>query len=174
MEEYIKQTELFYSKALIIGSFEKVQKYNIEFDSKVPEQLGELLLPKGTNIAEGIVIKPIESHKIKDKNGNYIRCIIKIKNKKFLEVGDNFNMEEANNSYQFILLKLINQNRYQAVISKIGRLTNENKDMVIDEYVEDVWSDFYQNYSHIVINDWDKANEYVRKLSKNLIDENLY
>ena len=173
MEEYIKQTELFYSKALIIGSFEKVQKFNIEFDSKIPEQLGELPLPKGTNIAEGIVIKPIESHKVKDKDGNNIRCIIKIKNKKFLEVGDNFNMEEANKSYQFILLKLINQNRYQAVISKIGKLTKDNKNIVLDEYIEDVWNDFYQNYANIVINDWDKANEYIRQIANNLINENM-
>ena len=96
------------------------------------------------------------------------------KNKKFLEVGDNFNIEEANKSYQFILLKLINQNRYQAVISKIGKLTKDNKNIVLDEYIEDVWNDFYQKYANIVINDWDKANEYVIKLTDNLINENLF
>lgn len=173
MEECIKKTELFYSKPLMIGTFEKVQQYNIEFNSTIPEQLGQLPLPKGTNIAEGIVIKPIDAHFVKDKDGNNIRCLIKIKNKKFLEVSDSFDMEEANKSYKFILLKLINQNRFQAVISKIGKLTDDNINSVLNEYVEDVWTDFYQNFSHITISDYDKANEYIIGLARILIKDNL-
>ena len=173
MEDIIKKTELFYAKALMVGTFEAVQNYNIEFDSKIPEMLGLKPLPKGTNIAEGIVIKPIESHNIKDKDGNNNRCLIKIKNKKFMEVSDNFSINEANGSYKFILTALVNQNRFQAVISKIGKLTKENKDEILDDFIEDVWSEFYQNYSHIIINDCYKANEFIKKISKILIDDNL-
>ena len=173
MEEYIKQTDLFYSKPLIIGTFEKVQEYNINFDSKIPEQLGELPLPKGTNTAEGIVIKPLNSHYVKDKDNKNTRCLIKIKNKKFLEVADSFDINEASNSYQFILLKLVNQNRFQAVISKIGKLTDENKENILNEFIEDVLNDFYENYSHIILNDVDKANLYLKKISESLINENL-
>ena len=172
MEECIKQTELFYSKPLMIGTFEKVQQYNIDCNSTIPEQLGQLPLPKCTNIAEGIVIKPLNAHFIKDKDGNNIRCLIKIKNKKFLEVVDSFDMEEATKSYKFILSQLINQNRFQSVISKIGKLTEENKDTVLNEYVEDVWTDFYQNFAHITISDFEKANEYVKQIARVLIINN--
>jgi hypothetical protein len=70
-------------------------------------------------------------------------------------------------------LKLINQNRFQAVISKIGKLTDDNINTVLNEYVEDVWTDFYQNFSHITISDYDKANEYVKQIAGILITDNL-
>lgn len=68
--------------------------------------------------------------------------------------------------------KLINQNRFQAVISKIGKLTDDNANSVLNEYVEDVWADFYQNFSHITISDYDKANEYVKQIAEVLIMAN--
>ena len=90
-----------------------------------------------------------------------------------MEVSENFSINEANGSYKFILTSLVNQNRFQAVISKIGKLTKENKDEILDDFIEDVWSEFYQNYSHIIINDCYKANEFIKKISKILIDDNL-
>lgn len=173
MIEYLKKTGFMYAKALQIGTFKEVQQYNINFDSYIPIELGLEPLPLNTNIAEGIVIKPVITHLVKDKNNNNIRCLIKIKNKKFLEVADDFNINDANNSYEFIFTKLINQNRYQAVVSKIGALNHDNKDEIINELATDSWNDFYTEYNNININNYDKATKYVLDLSKNVVNNNL-
>jgi Rnl2 family RNA ligase len=173
MVDYLKQTNFMYAKPLKIGSFSELQNFNINFDSHIPKFLGLSVLPLNTNTAEGIVIKPVITHYVKDKNNNDIRCLIKIKNKKFLEVADDFDMNEANNSYDFIFTKLINQNRYQAVISKIGALNEDNKEEIINEFADDAWNDFYSEYN-VNINNYDKATDYVLELCKNLVNNNLY
>jgi len=66
-----------------------------------------------------------------------------MKNKQFQECSDDFSLKEAQNSYEYVFLKLVNQNRFQAVISKIGQLTEESKQDVIQCLVEDVWTDVY-------------------------------
>ena len=91
MIDILKKTNFFYAKPLLIESYEKVMKYNINFNSTIPEQLGLNILPNNT--AEGIVIKPVKNIYVMNKNKERVRCIIKIKNKKFLEVYDDFNME---------------------------------------------------------------------------------
>ncbi len=174
MEEYLKQTNFFYSKPLMIGSFQDVQKYNINFDSQIPSQLGLSQLPKNTNIAEGIVIKPVSPYFIKDKKDNLVRCLIKIKNKKFQEISDDFVLKEAQKSYKFLFLKLVNQNRFQAVMSKIGKLTEENKNEVVQSLVEDVWTDVYTHYSHVQIKDETKAGQYLNNLCLSLVSDNYY
>ena len=130
MIDILKKTNFFYAKPLLIESYEKVMKYNINFNSTIPEQLGLNILPNNT--AEGIVIKPVKNIYVMNKNKERVRCIIKIKNKKFLEVYDDFNMEEAKKSYKFIFHLLVNQNRFQSVISKIGKVSDENKEFVMN------------------------------------------
>ena len=34
--------------------------------------------------------------------------------------------------------------------------------------------DFYQNFAHITISDYDKANEYIKQISEILIKDNFY
>ncbi len=165
--ELVEKTELIVAKPLIIDTFDRVSNYNINFNSTIPEQLGlEPMLPN-SNIAEGIVIRPLENHIL----SNSTRCLIKIKNKKFLEVSDNFDLTEASKSYQYILSNLITQNRFQSVISKIGKLTLTNKEEVLKEFVEDVWNDYYLHYSHIQISDIDDANIFVKKYSESLLQD---
>ncbi len=171
MDKYLKQTTFFYAKPLMIGTFKDVENYNLEFDSLIPTQLGQEQLLKNTNIAEGIVIKPIKPYFIKDNNNN-VRCLIKKKHSKFQEISDSFDLQEAKKSYQYIFSQLVTQNRYQAVISKIGKLTNENINEVIDDVVEDTWKDFYQDYSNINLN-YDKAFAYSKQLCENLVHNNL-
>lgn len=173
MEEYLKQTDFFYSKPLMIGNFQTVQKYNLNFDSHIPSQLGLPILPQGTNTAEGVVIKPVEPVFIKDKKGNEVRCLIKKKHPKFQEISDDFSLSDAQKSYEFIFLKLVNQNRFQSVVSKIGRLTRDNKDEILESLIEDTWTDFYTYYSQIQIVDGTKANHYLKKLCQTLINHNL-
>ena len=173
MEEFLKQTDFFYSKPLMIGNFQEVQKYQLNFDSHIPAQLGLPSLPQGSNTAEGVVIKPVDPIFIKDKKGNQIRCLIKNKHPKFKEIVDDFSLSEAQNSFEFIFLKLVNQNRLQSVVSKIGRLTCDNKDEILDSLIEDTWTDFYIHYSQVQIVNETKANDYLRKLCQTLINYNL-
>lgn len=172
MINILKKTDFVYAKPLLIESYEKVMKYNINFDSIIPEQLGLNTLPNNTNSAEGIVIKPIENIYVMNKNKERVRCIIKIKNKKFLEVYDDFNMEEAKKSYKFIFHLLVNQNRFQSVISKIGKVSDENKELVIEKLYQDTFYDFYINYN-FVYNDFEKVENYVKQLCQNIVLENI-
>ena len=81
MIEVLKETDFFYAQPLLIDSYEKVLKFNINFNSKIPKQLNYEELPKNTNIAEGIVIKPITNIYVKNKSDQDV--FNKIKNKKF-------------------------------------------------------------------------------------------
>ena len=172
MIEVLKETDFFYAQPLLIDSYEKVLKFNINFDSKIPKQLNYEELPKNTNIAEGIVIKPITNIYVKNKSDQDVRCLIKIKNKKFLEVIDDFDMNEAKKSYFYVFHNLVNQNRFQSVISKIGKLSNENKEIVIQELYDDVFNDFYTHYN-IQYKDFSKVEDYVKSLVNQLVINNL-
>ncbi len=157
------------AKPLITGTFDKVSNFDINFNSTIPEILGleEFILK--TNIAEGIVIRPW----INQILANSSRCLIKIKNKKFLEVSDNFDLTLASKSYQYILANLITQNRFNSVISKIGKLTELNKDQVLEEFVNDVWTDLYQLNPNIQIVDVNLANKFIKEYSKSIFEKNL-
>ena len=172
MIEVLKKTDFFYAQPLLIDSYEKVLKFNINFDSKIPKQLNYDELPKNTNIAEGIVIKPVNNIYVKNKSDQDVRCLIKIKNKKFLEVIDDFDMNEAKKSYFYVFHNLVNQNRFQSVISKIGKLSIENKEIVIQELYDDVFNDFYTHYN-IQYKDFSKVEDYVKSLVNQLVTNNL-
>ena len=173
MMHYLNQTCFYYSKPLLICSYQSVSAYDINFNSTIPKDFGMTPLPLNTNIAEGIIIKPLYSCYIKNKSGEDVRCIIKKKNPKFLEISDEFDMNLANNSYQSVFIKLINQNRYNAVISKIGKLTISNKELVQKDLEEDTWDDFYLNHSNIQITDHNQATLFVRNLCINLVMLNI-
>ena len=78
-----------------------------------------------------------------------MRCLIKRKHKRFSEEMENINaggggVSNLKKTYQFSFAKKVNDNRLFAVLSKdFGRVTEENKDLVVDALAEDVWADFY-------------------------------
>ena len=75
-------------------------------------------------------------------------------------------------SYKFIFHILVNQNRFQSVISKIGKISKENKELVIEKLYQDTFYDFYINYN-FVYDDFEKVEHYVRKLCQNIVSENM-
>jgi hypothetical protein len=79
----------------------------------------------------------------------------------------------ASKSYQYILANLITQNRFNSVISKIGKLTELNKDQVLEEFVNDVWTDLYQLNPNIQIVDVNLANKFIKEYSKSIFEKNL-
>ena len=172
MIDLAKKSGFFYARPLKLDSFENILEYNLNFNSKIPKWLGLNKLPDGTNIAEGIVIKPVQNIYVENKKGEKVRCLIKIKNKKFIEVSEEFDMEEAKKSYKFIFHQLVNQNRFQSVISKIGKLTQENKDEIIEELYIDTFNDFYENYN-LNYGNFKKVEEFVKNICTILVEDNM-
>ena len=70
------------------------------------------------------------------------------------------------------LMMKINQNRFQSVISKIGKVSDENKEFVIEQLYQDTFYEFYTNYN-FVYNDFEKVENYVRQLCQNIVLENI-
>jgi Rnl2 family RNA ligase len=164
---YIKKTEFLFSEALAITDLSSALNFNLNFNTKIPNKLGYESFPEFTNLAEGIVIKPSQTIILKNKKNKDVRCLIKKKNKKFKEISDTFNLEEAKKSYKFTFINMLNINRINAVISKIGKINKEN---LIEKLVEDIWNDYYINYN-FKISDYDKANIYLNKICKNFVNE---
>lgn len=80
--QLVNQTELLVAKPLIIGTLDKVSNFDINFNSTIPELLGlKPFLPK-KNLAEGIVIRPLNNYMLTNLKQIECptRCLIKIKN----------------------------------------------------------------------------------------------
>ncbi len=165
----IEQTELLYAKPLAIDTFANVIKYPTQWNSTIPESLGLKPMKPNTNIAEGIVCKPVCGDKITDGN----RCIIKIKNTQFKEITEEFDLTQVSKSWHFVLGNLICQNRLNAVLSKISQLNKSNAQEVIGAMCEDVWEDYWLNFPHCVIPDQDQATNLVNKYVTQLVQANL-
>lgn len=56
-----------------------------------------------------------------------------------------FSMSKANKSWKHWFSVMVNQNRLNAVLSKIGQLNVGTKDDIQLELEQDVWSDYYIN-----------------------------
>ena len=80
MTEILEKTNFNYVKALALCKFDKAFNCDINFNSKIPNSLGYQNLKKGTNIAEGIIIRPTIEHTVKNKNNQNVRYLIKRKN----------------------------------------------------------------------------------------------
>ena len=104
---------MFTEPIQIFDSYEKASGFELGFDSTIPKKLGLNEMKKGTNKAEGIVIRSI---------GNIdLRYIVKKKIPEFSEY------EYSNNILNFqdkkiLGLGMITLNRFNNAISKIGLL----------------------------------------------------
>ena len=156
------------AKPLFIGKYEQAAAYNIEFESTIP---GILNLPQleQTNKAEGIVIKPDKSFYIETRKGR-IRPIIKHKIPEFAEDKRYHQAQKWN--YQNTLVKkqisnpilsledelcqemlnLVTITRLENVISKFGRVKNQDRDKIqqlVDLLGQDVIESFNEEYESI-------------------------
>ncbi|BAY81993.1 hypothetical protein NIES267_14710 [Calothrix parasitica NIES-267] len=156
------------AKPLFIGKYEEAAAYNIEFESTIPEILNLPQLEQ-TNKAEGIVIKPDKSFYIETRKGR-IRPIIKHKITEFAEEkryhqAQKWNYQNTlvkNQSSKQILsleeelcqemLNLVTLTRLNNVISKFGRVTNQDTDKIqqlVDLLGQDVIESFNDEYESI-------------------------
>ncbi len=79
--------DLFHAQPLFIGTYEKATDFPLGFDSYIPTQLKLSAIPaKGTNKAEGVVIKPFKVVLMMEAaKGPNVRAILKRKIPEFSE-----------------------------------------------------------------------------------------
>ncbi|KNY29186.1 RNA ligase family protein [Pseudobacteroides cellulosolvens] len=152
---------LMYAKPLFKGSFEKASDYPVGFESNIPQLLG--LPPLNfENKAEGIVIKPVKPVFIKTAKG-IARPIIK---KKIAEFEEESRFHGANNwstkysgyavctdemleSIISEIRGMINKNRLNNVISKVGRIhKSEYKNELTKQLLDDAFESFNSKYDN--------------------------
>jgi Rnl2 family RNA ligase len=130
------------------GTFDEVFNINTVIDSTIPELLGLPKLEK--NIIEGMVIRPNKNV----KNENNDRVIIKKKNQEFLEkVAEPKEGKKKEKKEQQVdpeiapfleeLLKYLNVNRIESVVSKFPELKDRNKlkELVLKDILTDAEKD---------------------------------
>lgn len=143
---------MFYAKPLMRGTFEECLKHPNKFLSKISDWLG--LPPLEDNIAEGIVIKPV--------NPNFLqigeRVILKSKNEKYEERKSikkrpkKQGPEITGSGEQLLdeLSALVTENRLNNVLSKQGEmpypLPEDYFGRVMKALNEDIWEEFNKDF----------------------------
>lgn len=171
--EMFEDNDLFYAKILCRGTWDVVCKYPNTFETTIPADLG---YPKiENNIAEGVVIKNVCDKRF----GNGKRMILKNKTTKFSEVNKRKKIivddtPEIAGIKQNILT-LINVNRVDAVISKIGEVTKKDFGRIMKDITNDIIEDYAIEYdeSYNDLDDKDKKNvrKFISLEARNVINE---
>ena len=135
-------------------------EHNEEFSSKIPPMFLNIKHSK-PNMAEGIVITPIEPYYYKSN-----RAIIKKKNKAFLEVSKTSNSSQKKNEFQFLdnyCAGEAGENRFTNVKSKLA--DDVSKSSIVTEFIWDVLSDLPEDspYSTFSIIQKRQAEKYIKK-----------
>jgi Rnl2 family RNA ligase len=172
--EIFEKLDIFHAKILQRGTLEEVVKFEVEgFQTTIPKLLG---LPDiEGNIAEGVIIKPVNTHYI---SGD--RVIVKKKTKAFSEVNvesimklkkeKKKNVEINKHSDEVIelsdiLVCYVTINRIKNLISKIGEVKVDEVNSLIGLLAKDAFIDFKADYE----SRYEKLKEEEKKsLSKKL------
>jgi Rnl2 family RNA ligase len=183
MQALVKQTKFLVTQALaIVDHFPS--DYNVNFTSNLASQINSHA--SSTNVAEGVVIRPLEEIVLEPASTNQapIRCLVKLKNAKFSEELENLqdgsadgsSLDKLKKSYKFCFAKLINNNRLQAVLSKdVGIATPENSDIVSQALADDAWDTFYEKFAATVqVESWDAAQLYVLEECRKLVKKHIH
>lgn len=186
-ENYSVACEIFevvglpYLKPLITGTIKDCCEYDIGGDSTLPDILGK---PKLIirNIREGHVVKRIGRHVITD--GASTRSIVKIKNKKFMEINRGL-AEDVTRSKKFMVRKATRKHDWKKLQSQIdivlldilcyvteARMHNVMSHDglsaiadIIDPYVTDVFKDYISDHSDV----WFKLDDMAKGILKKKI-----
>jgi RNA-editing ligase len=150
--------DLLCLKPLLRGTYKQVSSFPYaSFDSTLGSTLLDMpRLPTVTNAAEGIVIKPVKTFMVYNSKGKSVRCLIKLKNPSFAEMGSDFSMPKVTTVTR--LCAFVNGNRIACLLSKYGgRVTTANVQELVEKLVEDVLEDFYIQFPNAISQslDWD-------------------
>lgn len=146
----------------IFKNLEDALKESNTFVSKVSEVLGETCENKGydgtQNFAEGLVIQPLEPR----YTGNGSRVMIKNKTEKFTEKTGRKpkdpNRVIPSNPFQELSEQYVNENRLNAVLSKMGEVTNKDFGKIIGAMTQDVMDEMIKMDD--LPADWKKKDEF--------------
>ena len=182
-ESYILWTEaeelmneyFFTAKTLLTGTLDECLAYSNEYQTTIPALLG---LPEiENNVCEGNVIKPI----ISDYFDSGSRIILKNKNDKFAENKRpekvQVPLSELAESLIIIVEGYVNENRYEAVVSKLPEIDyteKKNIGKLMGLMVGDVMTDFSKDYKGInLLDDKEKkaVSNKVMQLTRNIVLE---
>lgn len=134
-----QQAGLFYAQPLLIGSYQQAFSYPASFTSTIPARLNLPPLTK-PNLAEGIVIKPLQAVMLATTRG-FLRPILKQKIAAFAE-DKRYNEAQrwpllANETtlqglelLKWEVFNLVTENRLQSAISKVGIVRSRRKETV--------------------------------------------
>jgi len=133
---YCKEAKLNYLRPLLVSSANECANYKCTFDSKVSVDIcKQMPLPKGSNLAEGIVVKPMNVDIYDD-----IRPMLKVKHSKFSEISSDF---LSNDSCHHEILDMVNMNRLDSLRSKLGGLSKTQSAEIVTNLVEDIYNDYW-------------------------------
>lgn len=151
---FFDKEKFFYARTLLKGSLEECLKYSNQFQSNIPVWLG--LPPIDDNVCEGIVIRPVVPHYL--RNGS--RVIIKSKNEKFSEkksvrkrnklIGQQVEFSKELSNLLSLVEAFVNENRLSNVVSHIGEVSiPRDFGKLVKSMYEDVMTDFLKEYRDI-------------------------
>jgi Rnl2 family RNA ligase len=166
--------DLFYAKPLLRGTMDECLNYPNKFPSKISQWLG--LPPIEDNVAEGVVIKPVEPQFLRIGE----RVILKSKNEKFKErktkkkrpKKEEVKITETGERLLQELQSMVTENRLQNVLSKREEMPypvpkdyfGEIMKALIGDIMEEFNKDFEEEYEQL-----DKKEQ--KKISKKLNQE---
>lgn len=151
--KYFEKFHFLYAKPLFIGKFTESVYFNTRINSTIPAMLHLPALE--SNLIEGIVIKLYQNPQKIDYSP---RIILKIKNAEFEEEKKFHEAEKwsyipnisvKSEDLAFILEEMrtyVSENRLNSVSPKIGSLNISNLVEIKGEFLQDVWTDFNENY----------------------------
>jgi len=149
---------LFYARTLLRGTMEECLDHSDKFPSKISGWLG--LPPIEDNIAEGIVIKPVEPRFLNIGD----RVILKSKNEKFKErkavkkrpKKQPVKITSAGDKLLEELRSMVTENRLQNVLSKRGEMPypvpKDYFGQVMKALNDDIWEEFNKDFEQAFIN----------------------
>lgn len=137
------------------GTLDEVLNYDINFVDDTGAELFNLPIVNKDNIAEGVVIKPVQFCKFDDGT----RVIGKHKTSKFREQRQRpkveFVLPEKEKEWLNKLNEYVTESRYYSVISKLTDDEKANFGKILHGFIDDIWKDFRKD------NDWVKMEEEV-------------
>mgnify|MGYP005638183549 CR=1 FL=1 len=150
------------------GTFNKLSKFNINFDSTIPQLWGQSKTYMSNNLTEGVVIRPVDYNDIGF-------CKVKIKHDIFAEICQNseFTKEDSDQAVTLILNGMVNQIRYYNVVTETGiEICLDNKEAIIEQIMDDIIVDYHRCYDL----PWENYDEKMDNLRQNcslLVDKEL-
>ncbi len=154
---------LLYTKALFVGSYEKALEVSIRFETSLPGLLGLPALPFA-NLAEGVVVKPTDDLWLSTETGMF-RPVLKRKIPEFAEeqfhqVAKWNEFEPKGKTTQLLrqLLALINENRLNNAVSKVGKIQvgDAKKIALVKQYIQE---DIDEEIQHVAAKTYAKLTQ---------------